>query len=137
MSTSGFELTVAVSDDFVRGLLCSAFEGGSNYWYHNLRVGTLPEGTARADFSGGGRMQPDDTYWHWCQLIPVAGGTVLFDDTEESATYTLGRPQLLQGLRVMQTKHPQHWGNAIMQNGDAETGDIFLQCCVFGNVIYG
>ena len=135
---SGFEFTTVekVTDDFVSGLLCTAFEGGSNYWYQSLRVGSLPEGTVMKDFHCGGRMQAPGNYFHWSQLVPVKGGTVLLDDAEEedddgnATVYELGKEQLSRGLQIMRERHPRHWQDAV-------TGDVFLQCCLFGDVIYG
>lgn len=37
----------------------------------------------------------------------------------------------------MQEKYPQHWADIINESDDANTADVFLQCVVFGEVIYG
>ena len=50
---------------------------------------------------------------------------------------SLGEKEILRGLEVMADKYPNHFGDAIAGNDDATTGDVFLQCCVFGDVLYG
>jgi len=39
--------------------------------------------------------------------------------------------------KVMHDDYPSHYGDAISENDDAGTGDVYLQCCLFGEVIYG
>lgn len=139
--------------NLVRGLLTSALEGGSNYWYRDLQPGAIPAGTVFDDYRQGGRCQPrnehgEEEYWHWAELLPtVPGGSVTIkyeddggDGTDESLkTFTLDLPTLKRGLDVMQAKYPKRWAEAVDPDdgGDADTGDCFLQCCLFGDVIFG
>ncbi len=44
---------------------------------------------------------------------------------------------LITGLRVMAQDYPTHFEAFMTENDDAITGDVFLQCVVFGEVIYG
>ena len=39
-----FTVTNKISRELVRGLLCCAFEGGSNYWYTELTPDNYPKG---------------------------------------------------------------------------------------------
>lgn len=130
-------INLTVSDDTIRGALCSAFEGGSNYWYSNLapaKDNVLP----LKDFRDGGSQQLPNTYWHWSQLMPlVEGCAVTLDDTDEGKTYRLDRKAIRKGLEVMARKFPKHFSDLVSQDGDATTGDVFLQCCLFGDVLYG
>ena len=87
-------------------------------------------------------MQPKDDYWHWMQLLPVKGGSVEFvlhdtDENDRPQRLTLGRPEILSGLKAMREKYKGHWNDVITENTDADTGDAFIQCCLFGEVIYG
>jgi hypothetical protein len=41
------------------------------------------------------------------------------------------------GLQVMANQYPRHWNNFINDNEDADTGDVFLQCCLWGEVVLG
>lgn len=133
-----FEVTVEIPESTIRGLLCSAFEGGSNYWYNDLHIDKLPEGDSRDDYREGGRRQIEGTYWHWSQLVPlVEGGRIAFDDTEGGKKRYLGLTQLALGLKAMSVKYPYHFSNvANPKNMDGRTGDVFLQCCIFGRIEY-
>jgi len=102
-------------------LICDALEGGSNYWYmivdHNKNVTGC-------------------TYLH---EIPLRlNGYIAINHKEEN-----GIPKILcvaslkQGWRILEEKYPIHFNDAINDQHDATTADVFLQCCLFGEVIYG
>jgi hypothetical protein len=135
------EVTVKlpVTLDRVLCLLCSALEGGSNYWYM-IEDYEFPDGVKYADFKEGGKYQIPDDYWHPAQLIPTHPGcSVIFTDNErdDGEKFRLNREALVKGLEVMATKYPRHWTDFMQENDDAETGDVYLQCCLFGEAIYG
>jgi hypothetical protein len=134
--------------NIVRSLLTSALEGGSNYWYQNLKPGTIPPGTAFDDYRLNGKCQPrcedgSEDYHHWGELLPtVEGGSVTVDvDENEDGNpkeYVIDLPTLQRGLDVMREKYVKRWAEAMdpADGGDADTGDCFLQCCLFGEVIF-
>lgn len=101
-------------------LLCCALEGGSNYW---------------CDYSAEYSRVDSEI----CALYDVMHDNYLLTvkDTFTGKEYsvTLGRMKL--GLADMARKFPKHSSNFINENEDAETGDVFLQCCIFGDLIYG
>lgn len=86
------------------------------------------------------------TYWA-CDLEPLGkGGQCLEDnmlkgfkitDTEEQKVYTVTPVQIERALQLMADKYPRHWIDFINENTDATTGDVFLQLCVFKEVVYG
>lgn len=46
--------------------------------------------------------------------------------------------QLYDGLVIMAKKYPEHFANVILDDHqDAETADFFIQCCLFGEIVYG
>lgn len=121
-----------ISDDQISALLCTAFEGGSNYWYTQLDH-DLPEGIPFADFCEGGKRQPEGGYWHWSQLIPLVEGCALtLVDQEDGETHRITRKDIEAGLKIFAEKYPQHFTDWINENDDAITGDVFLRCVVFG-----
>jgi len=133
----------------VRGLLTSALEGGSNYWYHDLQSGAIPAGTVFDDYWEGGKCQPrnedgTEDYWHWAELLPtVEGGSVTLsvDENEDGnlKEHVIDLAVLQRGLDVMREKYVKRWAEAMDPDdgGDADTGDCFLQCCLFGEVVFG
>lgn len=116
------ETKVDISNDKIENLLCSAFEGGSNYWIDS--VANLP--TAEI------RKKHGVEYFHEC---PAKG--LSFDVVSEQGTHTLTPESLFKGMQLMVDKYPHHFSDIINDNDDATTGDVFLQLCLFDDVIYG
>ena len=116
------QVSTLVTAGCVSNLLSLAFEGGSNYWYTDLEEGHVPDGVS-VDF------------FH--VELPVKGGTVLFVDKETEIQHTLDQKTIVNGLQVMAERYPEHWADVLRDDGDANTGDVFLQCCIFGELVYG
>lgn len=135
---------VGITSGDVMSLLCSAFEGGSNYWYTFLEIEKMPNGFDSLDQLKKAREDEGLDYWHWCQLIPCMGGSVSFCEIplydariKQWPLITLDREKLEKGLQLMAEKYPKHWADFISENSDAITGDVFLQLCVFREIRYG
>ncbi len=140
MKSMNIEVTIGI--DRVRNLLCCAFEGGSNYWYVIVDR-RYPPGFDAADYREGGKAQPPDDYWHWSQILPLQdGGSLVIgtkddDEIDGSKQWTLDAQAIARGLVTMAEKYPRHYGSVLADNEDAETGDVFLQCCLFGKLVFG
>ncbi len=131
-----FKIETAIDDEKIKGLLCCAFEGGVGYWATIAEYSYAP-GVKEGDFSQGGKYQGKD-YWHRSQLIPLVDGcAVVVEDIETQKEHRLDKAAIQKGLKAMQEKCPRHWGDFLSGNDDATTGDVFLQCCLFGEVVYG
>lgn len=131
-----------IDDKLIRNLLCCAFEGGANYWCIIEKI-KCPPGMTLKDFNEGGKGQLPDEYWHWAQLIPLAeGGSLVVGDKSDQGNKTrykgtLNRETIEKGFQVMAEKYPKHFGNFMAEEEDGDTGDVFLQCCLFGELIFG
>lgn len=119
-------IKIQITDEQFKDLLCCAFEGGSNYWIAKCETH---------------RPKPAGVeYWH---EAPVYGGTLTVIVSEEEPiegkgkVFELTRDSLKKGAQIMAEKHPQHFGDWMNENSDATTGDVFLQCCLFGETIFG
>lgn len=102
-------------------LICVALEGGSNYWYRIEK-----------------REMLELPYWEAlkvCGRILISNHYVQNEDKKRSEWLDLYGME--QGLKTMQEKYPRHFNDFIEHNDDAVTGDVFLQCCLFGEVLYG
>lgn len=119
----------------VRSLLCSALEGGSNYWIANIKRSLAPDESI-ANFREGGKYQEPNDYWHPDQIIPTVEGCYLLVTADDDKEYRLGLAELKKGLQLMAEKQPNHWRDFITENDDAITGNVFLQMCLFGEVVY-
>lgn len=115
----------------VASLLCSAFEGGSSYWASLVDV-KEPKEWIYQEF--------DSPYAHEYPVNP--GGRVIIrdmehDGDEDEKVYTLDNKAIQRGLDVMARDYPRHWSDFRKEDYDACTGDVLLQCCLFGDIIYG
>lgn len=127
------KIEIDISDSRVADLLCSALEGGCAWgWMLEFRAKT-PAGAERAKPWG-------DNYTPAYIYAPFTDGGSLvveyLNADSERGTRELDRAQLQQGLRVMVEKHPYQLARILAESDDAHTGDMFLQCCVFGEVVY-
>lgn len=101
-------------------LLCVFDDGAQCSWYRSLYITKAPYD------------------YHHLHIIPtLADGEVcLRTDDAPDSTFVLNRGALKKGLEVMAKKYPRHTADFLTGNEDAETGDAFLQCCVFGDIWY-
>lgn len=131
---------VTAPESRVKDLLVSAFEGGSNYWYQIVDFQFAP-GYDYQDFQEGGRMTDPDNYYHPAQLIPFAPGCGLWivdiNEGEDSERWLLDRAAMQRGLALMAQNHPHHFADFMEENDDANTGDVFLQLSLFGELVFG
>ena len=118
------KVEIEVTDEQIDDLLTSAFEGGSNYWYTIDNIKTPFRGAA------------GEAWRKTNEGILVIDKEAESDDDEVLGDY-LNRQKVKKGLQLMAEKYPTHWNNFINDNGDADTGDIFLQLCLFGSVVFG
>lgn len=116
------KVTFPFTESKVFCLLTSAFEGGSNYWIQDVDVEGVP---AEA--------------WRFIQDVPLIEDGVLWVSVseEDGKRYRLDWEAIVRGLIAMSKLEPRHFFDAANDDGDAITGDVFLQCCLFGEVVYG
>ena len=134
------ELSFVASDTIkpmdIVNLLCGAFDSGITYWCPNY------EEVRPKDFDIdkiSWLKKPDD--WRNVRkvyLLPLLeGGKVILNDAESGEKHTLDLAAIRRGVKAMSEKYPKQWADFRSQNDDAETADIFVQCCIFGDAIYG
>lgn len=139
---------VPVPYNRILDLLTSSFEGGSNSWIHFVHA------TPGEDWE----KLPNGSY-EYVQEVPFLGGTLLIEPNEDPGktkiagrehttpdgetvkVWALGLQTMINGLETMsklkKNQGGHHWPNFINERDDAETGDVFLQCCIFGEIIFG
>ena len=121
---------VNITRDQIVDLLCYGLEGGINYWA-TYSAGFIPTPEEMAKYVDG-----------------VYSGLPVYDighpdykliirDIETNKQHTLTLEKLRLGVADMASKYPRHFNSFIQDDPDAETGDVFIQCCVFGDIIYG
>ncbi len=128
------QATHNVSIKNVANLLCAAFEGGSNYWY-NIDKSHKPENFDNTP-------PADKQFTHISYPLNIGGHLVIsvkegVDEEMEGKTFILDLATITLGLWKMAEKSPDHFSNFITENEDSTTADVFLQYCIFGEVLYG
>jgi len=133
-ATLGYTQEIEISS--LGSLLCGAFEGGSNYWYQ-IDEFIKPKNLNNSD--------EDCNTWKTCFRhidYPINEGGALIisdinDEDENKETWTLNLESMAKGLQVMAKDYPNHMADFLNGNDDASTSDVYLQCCLFGEVIFG
>lgn len=126
-----------ISKKNISNLLCSAMEGGSNYWYMIDKY-IKPKKIDFDSFKGDYALAGPDVYKHLHYPLSEGGGIVFeIEDGVKFKTRTLNLSSIKDGLEIMSQKYPRHFSDFLTDSGDAITGDVFLQCCLFGELVYG
>lgn len=102
----------------INDLLVTAFEGGSNYWYF---INTSHQG-------------------HPADYITQKDGILEITDLESESNDVLGMltyDRCLKGMELLKQDYIDHYNDAINEEYDATTADVFLQLAVMGDVIFG
>lgn len=128
----------------ISDLLCSALEGGSNYWYF-IQDFIKPKIWAFDDRPISKTKEEANklTHSHFAHCYPLNEGGALMIDDSQADEPELGKPVRLDldsirnGLKLMAQEYPRHWKDFVTNQADAITGDVFLQLCVFGKLVYG
>ncbi len=133
-----FEVRERVDINDIAKLLTTAFDGNMvSCWSPNADT-HLPD-----DFDiDKVPWMEDPEEWRdvrKCYIAPlVPGGYVmLYDVEDDNKPYKLDLVAINRGIRIMSEKYYSHWSDFRKEDDDAITGDVFVQCCVFGDVIYG
>jgi hypothetical protein len=125
---------IPITKQRISDLLCSAFEGGSNYWYWIEKFVKPPVLEWQND--------PKKVYQHLDYPLNEGGALIISDKeddnpTKSKKTYRLDLESIVKGIQFMAEKYPRHFADMVSEDFDATTGDVFLQCCLFDEVIYG
>jgi hypothetical protein len=122
------KVRVNVSDERIKDLICNSLDGGyggSHYWAE-IKAYNYPDGKTKESYR-----------FPFMELPLTQTGSIVIHDLEGNKDYTLDRKACLKGLSIMAKDQPKFFADFMSEDDDAETGDIFLQCALFGEVIYG
>jgi hypothetical protein len=123
-------ITKTLSPSKIADQVITAIEGGISYWCDKTDV-----------------LEPDrstlkERPWYADPKLYAGPFKILFREEEEHKLGA-GRDQYLtpenvqSGLNVMSEKYHDHFRDLVDENGDATTADVFIQCCLFGELVYG
>ena len=123
------ELTVKVKvpTELIADLMVSAVESGYlNYWLYDVQHD-----------SGENWESPwySDPGYYTDKNLRFTIAYLGLDDKRHDEVVTL--ESILKGLEVLAEKCPRQFSELVGENGDAVTADCFLQCIIFGDIVYG
>lgn len=72
----------------------------------------------------------------WADVL-LKGGYLFVDDVEEEESYKISLDDVINGFIILMLKYPTNYANIMDENEDYYDADAWLQCTVFGDVIYG
>lgn len=126
--------TITITAEQIASLLASAFEGGSNYWY---RIDEFDEPFEPMAF----RTDANQVFRHIDYPMNSGGKLVIscLEDGEINGktSWVLDQKALIKGMRTMAKKYPDSFRAVVDDSADANTADLYLQCCLFGSVELG
>ena len=121
-----------ISHERMVDLIVGAFEGGSTSWLSRAASPFLPH-VPGIEFNNP--AYSDTRFWR-------AGGQMLltYDNPgkgPKQLTKAVRNIELIQGLQIMAQQYPRHFADFMQENDDADTADVFMQCVVLCEVVYG
>lgn len=128
-------VNVNVTISTIRNLLTCAIEGGSNYWGAFREDPNFIKSITEADKDAYVKSEGGEYYA--CYDIKNPYYCLRVSDAEGGTTYNVTLENLIKGLGIMANRYPRHFKDVINENYDAVTGDVFVQCSVFGEIVFG
>ena len=129
------QVTLKIDDEKIASALISAFEGGSNYWYM-IEEAHRPDGEQAL---WPYREDSGKVYKH-IDYPMNPGGFLRISSLEEPerGKLILNRERIEIGLqKLAESKdYSHHFRDLMSDNADQITGDVLLQFCLYGDVIY-
>lgn len=128
--TDNFKVTIEVTPQEVCDLLTTAFEGATSYWCWEI------------EYRGTFREKAGQWYADPAILNAELKIAITYDDPEKpEGTGVIKKiitiSDIQKGLQVMASEFPSHFSDFQTESGDGTTADVFWQCVVLGDVVYG
>lgn len=129
-------VSIKIARRRVAELLVSAVEGGIGYWCPRQSF----KYTKPAEWVP---VLDDAERWPCYDYPLLPGGAVEFYVSARDfggkgkKICRLDLETIAAGLKLMAEKTPGHFADFLHERDDARTADVFVQLCVFGEVVYG
>lgn len=124
------DITIPVPATRLADLMVGALEGASNYWIDHFNI--YDKDGKKVDYS------------HKTNILDGSLSCMIFykdSDAELGSIDLSDLNELKKGLEIMgkggEDMPLRHFAAFIDQQDDAETADVWLQCVLFGEIIYG
>jgi hypothetical protein len=126
-------INLEISEQTISDQLCTALEGGSNYWYmlgdidrtHFIKGNTLVDNLTRSFMADKNYKLP---------VYDIESAEELEDmDKLGDVTYD----SMAKAFNIMSKDYPSQLGNILSGNYDSDDSDIWFQLATMGEVVYG
>ena len=117
--------TISIKESDIEDTIITAIESGISYWAAKVRpvepgADQEPDGSYRVGYYGPAAM---------------AGGVIITDN--EGEAHQLDRAAIQRGLELAGEQYSEQLATMHDDPWDAWMSDVFVQLCIFGEVIYG
>jgi len=124
------EIVVPIKTQRIVDLLCTAIESGVGYWVTEI-----------TQIKGKDAVEKP---WYSCPTIfdDELVLKVVYDDPDKeegngAASKEITMKDIHKGFEIMAVKESGHFADFINENEDATTADVWWQCVVLGETVYG
>jgi hypothetical protein len=125
------EFTFNIKDSVINDQLCTAMEGGSNYWYmigpidrkHFIKGSTTVDNIARSIIA-------DKDFY--LEVYDVES-----DEDEPELLGKVSYDSIVNAFTIMSREYPQTLANILSGHFDADDSDVWFQLATMGEVVYG
>lgn len=118
------QIPFKIDDEFIDDVLTTCFEGGSNYWICEVKLG---------------KKKPTEKVRYASQVISKDGELLIVGGEEDGKEYLLNLDMFIKGVKKY-IKHCIENNREIVLDTsmiDGDIADTILQFALFGDVIYG
>ena len=121
--------TVEISDELIKGVLCSAFEGGITYWAGNVSCKDNDD------------MKKVKGWKHeYLTKTKKKDAVMYIHDIETGEKYPITKKSVIDALQKMDNpeyKYTKALKRILDGQWDADDADIVVQTACFGEAVYG
>lgn len=132
MSQVTFKVTTEVQSKVIANMMVTCIETNACSWLENVQLDSTPVGREEFDFNWYATAKLYEKNFQFTVTCENHEG-----DDPEYLTVEVTPEKMQAGLNVLVEKYPHHIADMLAENDDAETADAFLQCVVYGDIIYG
>lgn len=123
--------------EHVADAMVGVVENGMSSWIDRIEPNDdeVSQDLYRSIRSKDGIWYAVDDYWRdgGQMLVRYDKGT----SGGEDSTMVVGKAEIALGLGIMAKKYGHHFADMMNETGDAITDDVFIQCVILGEIVYG
>lgn len=133
------EVTMNLPNKKLYNLLCSAMYAEWNFRIPTSEWTKINEFWYSDDNKQNRKANPTPCYEDkiWTYVMANNAHIIKFLDKEDGSESFMTWTRIENGTNTMAEKYDWHFMDVIMENDDAVTADVWLQCVLLDEVVYG